>query len=218
MIRKIKIYGERNSGTNYLEKLLEKNIKNVTLISPRFKDGLGWKHGYPNLKLFDTLDDILFIFIIRDRDSWLKSMYKNPYHYKVPNNINIFIKKPLMIKEKLKTHDVNVNKLEHRNIMDLRYAKIIKYLATYEKVNHCLMINLESAQKDWKKLLFFLNKQYSITINTILQPITEHVKNKKLKAQNRKYQITLPQKMINNKTNQYIESFVANLKVNYYFK
>lgn len=46
-IKKIKIFGQRNSGTNYLEQLLNKNIQEVDIFSCYYKGGTGWKHGFP---------------------------------------------------------------------------------------------------------------------------------------------------------------------------
>ena len=42
----IKIYGERNSGTNFLEKLLRKNLLNVNIEEGHFTTRMGWKHSF----------------------------------------------------------------------------------------------------------------------------------------------------------------------------
>ena len=90
IIKNIKILGERNSGTNFLTSLIKKNIKDINIFSSYYKGGTGWKHGCPRIELFNELDSTLFIFIIRDLDNWIKSMYFNPYSYKNPDNINEF--------------------------------------------------------------------------------------------------------------------------------
>ena len=79
-ITKIKIFGERNSGTNYIEKLLTKNIKSQVYIeSGNYKSKLGWKHGLPNQQKIDV-NNTLVVCIIRDLDTWMNSMYYSPYH------------------------------------------------------------------------------------------------------------------------------------------
>tara|TARA_B110000027_G_C16122057_1_gene303744 strand:+ start:2092 stop:2340 length:249 start_codon:yes stop_codon:yes gene_type:complete len=59
-IQKITIYGERCSGTNYLETLLAKNFHDYKLTWK-----YGWKHffGHQNL---ENSDDTLFICIVRN--------------------------------------------------------------------------------------------------------------------------------------------------------
>ena len=107
----IKIYGERNTGTNYLYKLIELNLEAKLLrgegpeslrILQKFLPGhefllnvyyhfsfpinLGWKHSI--VKPVDTLcemkickEHISFITITKNPYSWALSLYKRPYHY-----------------------------------------------------------------------------------------------------------------------------------------
>ena len=49
-INQIKIFGERNSGTNYIKRLLVKNTSKLFIHSGSYKNKLGWKHGIQNLK------------------------------------------------------------------------------------------------------------------------------------------------------------------------
>ena len=73
MISNIKIYGERCSGTNYLEVLILKNFK-VNLIH-----SYGFKHffGFQNL---ENSENTLFICIIRNYHNWLNSLWKDKWH------------------------------------------------------------------------------------------------------------------------------------------
>lgn len=218
IIKKIKIYGERNSGTNYLEQLLKKNIKNVDILLPGYKSGSGWKHGFPNMKLFNNidLDNVLFIFIIRDFKSWLKSMYKQPYHYIPQNTFEEFINNKLNIKDNRIDHDVNINSLEKQNIIDLRYSKINCYFDFFKKVNNAIFINLEDLQNNTLKFLDFLNKNYLINVNKKIIKITEHTKDKKLKVINRNWNIIVHDNIKNENKN--IENQIEDLKKKYYYK
>lgn len=215
-IKKIKIFGERNSGTNYLEQLLKKNIKNIDILLPGYNSGSGWKHGFPNIKLFNNLDNVLFIFIIRDLKSWLKSMFKQPYHYKPYNTFDEFISKKLIIDEKRMDHDVNINSLEKQNIIDLRYAKINSYFDFFQKVNNAIIINLEDLQNNTINFINFLNKTYLINVNKKIIKITKHTKDKKVKVINRNWNICVPDNIKNEKKD--IENFVEELKKDYYYK
>src|ERR1700677_1882589 len=81
MIEKFTVYGERCSGTNFIEVLLLDNFK----IDITWK--YGWKHffGFSDLK---NSDDTLFICIIRNPYDWSKSLYYNKFHIPYANSIN----------------------------------------------------------------------------------------------------------------------------------
>lgn len=212
-IKNIKIFGERNSGTNYLEQLLNKNIQEVNIFSSYYKGGSGWKHGFPRIELFSNLNEVLFIFIIRDFDSWIKSMYVNPYHYKTPDNINEFITNKLVIDDYRKDHDVNIYKSEKQNIIDLRYSKIESYFKFYKNINNAIFINLNYLQDNYTNFIIFLNEKYKIKIINNIQPILSHTKDKKIKECNREYNIVIPKDI---KKNIVIEEFINNIQLNYY--
>ena len=89
-----KIYGERNSGTNFLTHLLKSNFGDKYV----FEDHLDlntsicyyWKHGYPDNSLNKVNEKIVNIFIIRDLRKWLVSMYYNPYSLDFDNKTRSF--------------------------------------------------------------------------------------------------------------------------------
>ena len=212
-IKHIKIFGERNSGTNFLTQLIQKNIQDVNILSSYYKGGTGWKHGFPRLELFKELDTTLFIFIIRDLENWIKSMYFNIYHYKRPKNINCFLKEKIEIDDERKDHDVNVYENEHQNIIHLRNAKIKSYLDFFKNINKGLFINLEDLQNNDKKFIMFLNYEYNLKIKPYT-PVKKHTKvNKNLK--NRQYNLILP-KIIYEDIE--LEKFVVSLKTKYLHK
>ena len=198
LIKNIKILGERNSGTNFLTSLIEKNIKDINIFSSYYKGGTGWKHGFPRFELFNELDSTLFIFIIRDLDTWIKSMYFNPYHYETPHNINKFLTEKIKINDKRKDHDVNIYKSEQLNIINLRIAKIKSYLNFYENVNNAVFINLEDLQNDNKKFLEFLKTIYNLNTAEYV-PIKNHTKKKNLKILNKNYDLIITKLLIKKK-------------------
>ena len=107
---RLKIYGERNTGSIYLSELVELNIDTTLLsgVAPRwvmmlqglmpgkehirdvyfnysFGSNLGWKHStvkdIEELKRFDICsDNIFFLTITKNPYSWLLSLFKRPYH------------------------------------------------------------------------------------------------------------------------------------------
>jgi len=110
MKRLVKIYGERNTNTNYLSKLIQLNLDVVELrgvapgpilkaqhalwgkewlIDSYFKliypRNLGWKHTRVKaIKKLNTYQlyhrNLFFITITKNPYSWLLSLYRNPYH------------------------------------------------------------------------------------------------------------------------------------------
>jgi len=117
----VKIYGERNTGTNYLAQLMQKNMDiqllrgeahpMVQKISPwlewprnayfayTFADNLGWKHAVAVTKqqLYDyaLVDRLSFITLTKNPYSWLLSIYHRPYHFrKHKGDLIEFINKP----------------------------------------------------------------------------------------------------------------------------
>ena len=109
-MHKIKLYGERNSGTNYLEKLITLNLNvhqmrsqvpwyivRLQKIMPdneilrdlyfqiTFRYNLGWKHTLvpPSevLQKYVPVKSVSFVTITKNPYSWLLSMHARPHHY-----------------------------------------------------------------------------------------------------------------------------------------
>jgi Sulfotransferase domain len=108
--REVKIYGERNAGTNYIIKLLEENLEATMLpgVVPRtvgraqrllpgkewlrdlyfsrsFHQNFGWKHAlvvpHRLVAVGAKERNVGFITITKNPYSWLLSMHRRPYHY-----------------------------------------------------------------------------------------------------------------------------------------
>lgn len=107
---RIKIYGERNTNTNYLGKLIQLNLDTVEIpgVVPAqimslqkklsgnervrdlyfkfsFKHNLGWKHSQvrPMALLQKALvgqSNVCFISLTKNPYAWLLSLHRNPYH------------------------------------------------------------------------------------------------------------------------------------------
>ena len=73
MINKFTIYGERCSGTNFLEKAIAENFD--IKVTWEYE----WKHFFGFNKCLNS-QDTLFIGVIRDPFDWLFSFHKNPHH------------------------------------------------------------------------------------------------------------------------------------------
>ena len=66
------VMGERCSGTNYLNWIVNRNVQ-VTSLGIEY-----WKHGFP---VFDAIPRRMAIIVsYRNAISWLLSLYANPWH------------------------------------------------------------------------------------------------------------------------------------------
>jgi hypothetical protein len=220
MIKQIKIFGERNSGTNFITQLLTQNVKGIELCSGIYNGGTGWKHGAPKLNLFKNIKNTLFIFIIRDLEPWLKSMYVSPYHFIKSNTIDSFLNNKLKISEERPNHDVNINQHEsNKTIFELRYYKITKMAEAFAKVDNAIIINLEDLQADGgETFIKEIRTRYSMDVATNFIPITTHTKTNEINKHTRDINIDIHKydQVIRRQKNYSIEKFVATLKNNNY--
>jgi len=122
MTKFVTIYGERCSGTNYLEALLTTNYD----VDVCWK--YGWKHffGFHNLK---NSDDTLFIGIIRNPYDWINSLYRDKYHLPAINtsSVDSFLNNEfysIMDDGGEMMRDRNLyTKERYKNIFDMRHTK-----------------------------------------------------------------------------------------------
>ena len=124
MVKYFTIYGERCSGTNFVENAIKKN----------FKLELTWeydfKHFFGNYKFKekDKYDDTLFIGIIRSPYEWMSSLYRTQHHIPYENRKNwiSFINNEFYSinegQEKMEDRNM-INKQRYKNIFELRYVK-----------------------------------------------------------------------------------------------
>jgi hypothetical protein len=106
MTATVKLYGERNSGTNYLSQLIEANLPVSELrgtlpnrveqmtrsealrdayFALTFRFNLGWKHMRvpppSQLQRLRTVKKgVVFVTVSKNPYSWLLSLFRNPYH------------------------------------------------------------------------------------------------------------------------------------------
>ena len=165
MISKVKIYGERCSGTNYLEILIRKNFK------VQIENQYGFKHffGFQNL---ENSDNTLFICIIRDYHHWLNSFYEKKWHISPlqRKSIENFLhSKHWSYYDDKRFHGENYGKeiMEDRNIytkeryknlLELRYTKIKWMKETLPTlVKNTILIRYEDLLHNFKETM---NKIY----------------------------------------------------------
>ncbi len=162
------IYGERCSGTNYLQDVIEKNFE--VKVTWEF----GWKHffGFQEEELKRS-DDTLFICIIRDIQSWLNSFYREMHHLPLKYVKDISEKERIrrfLEDEIYSINDADVSNKEYlkeimtdrniysgeryKNIFELRYTKN-KFMKEDlpKKVKHYIFIHYEDLLNNFNKIM-----------------------------------------------------------------
>ena len=184
-IRKFTIYGERSSGTNFLEKSIKLNFN--LEVTREF----GSKHFF----CFDDCckqpnEDTLFIGIIRNPVYWLNSFIQQPYHVPVQNrslkgfltnefysvhdehtpepfilNGNLFFSKKTLAKN----HEINMKDLnyttgkKYKNIFEMRKCKnsyLMNIMPT--KVKNYILINYEDLLYNYQQTLDTIKEKFSL--------------------------------------------------------
>ena len=185
-IKKFIIYGERCSGTNFLENIILEN----------FDVEISWEQGSKHFFCFNTydkrnFDDTLYIGIIRDPIYWINSFSKELHHVPEINRQNLrnflfnefySVNDELETKPKLQTilfnnkpqniyrystmtEDLNytTNK-KYKNIFELRKIKN-GYLMDVmpNKVKNYILINYEKLLTDYEETLELIKNKFNLT-------------------------------------------------------
>ena len=213
MINKYTIYGERCSGTNYLENLININF------DVKLTWEYGWKHwfGFNDL---DKSDDTLFICIVRNPVDYINSFYRNPHHLKIKydkkldnsKKLDIFLNeewsswndtpgtKHKDFKEQLHDRNIYHPKKRYENIFQLRHLKLKWMIEDLpKKVKNCIFIRHEDLLNNFKQTMIEIKNKGLTVKNVINFPKNTD----KYKDQNKKYvkaKNTIPaSKIIRNK-------------------
>jgi hypothetical protein len=152
-INKYTIYGERNSGTNYLYQLMVKNL-DVSF------NNINHKHFFGHNDLSNT-DDTLFIAIVRNPYDWINSMYKTPYHIEHMNrNIENFCLDEIYSKIGFGNYDELMEdrniytKMRYKNIFELRHTKLNFLINDMpNKVKNYILIRQEDLLDDFENTM-----------------------------------------------------------------
>ena len=182
-INNFTIFGERNSGTTYLENTL----KNMLYLN--FTKEYGFKHWYIKdvnprginntttdnecIKSINDSDDTLFIVIVRNVYDWVGAMYNKPHHIKNINKTSIlkFISNKYIAFEKScpiehegntespwyenENHQYFIEGAE--NIIELRNLKNNHFYNLQNRVKNYFIIRQENLHDDIKEMVVKFN-------------------------------------------------------------
>lgn len=153
------ILGERCSGTNYLEKLIETNFD----IELTYKYCHKHFFGFNN---FNNSDDTLFICIVRNPIDWINSLYRTPWHISENNKISLynFLNTEICSyndkyfeindgKEMINDRNIYTGQ-RYKNLFELRYTKIKFLLEDLpNKVSNYIFIRHEDLLNDFNNTM-----------------------------------------------------------------
>lgn len=185
-IKKIIIYGERCSGTNFLENAILEN----------FDVEISWEQGSKHFFCFNNydkrnFDDTLYIGIVRNPIYWINSFSKELHHvpevnrqnlrnflfnefYSVNDEIEVLPKiQSVLFNNKLKkvyryttmSEDLNyITNQKYKNIFELRKLKndyLMNIMQT--KVKNYILINYEKLLNNYEETLEFIKNKFNLT-------------------------------------------------------
>lgn len=166
------IFGERCSGTNFLQQAMEKNFD----LKLTWK--YGWKHEFGKHVDFSNSDKTLFLCIYRNPIDWINSLYRSKYH--VPPELyelKDFMTKPMkMMKGKDKKEEIpNTRNIYtgnvYKNIFELRTVKLNYLLSDMPKnVKHVEVLSYEDFCSNYDEIMKHLREKYNLKPKTTSFP------------------------------------------------
>jgi len=129
---KFTIYGERQSGTNYLAKVMYDNFDVEHVLLPDSIDGS--KHWFGNEKNIESIQhtfDCMILCIVRNPIDWIMSFFNNP-HQQSPSRITDLL--TFISTEFYSTLQSTGTELELRRYKDIFEMRCVKNLFLYSTI------------------------------------------------------------------------------------
>ena len=215
-----KINGERNSGTIFFTKIFKINKFPHYVHKINKRVVTHWKHGVPNDDYKKLDEKVVDIFIFRNLDTWLISMFKNPYELKKSewnNDFNLFLNIKQLSNGYWKNCNNEVlNKDDNgKTIFQIRYYKFNKIMQYKKNNKDVILVNLSFIQneKNLSQFLDFLSEKYipKLKVNNYQLNIKHTKDNSNQKNRTYKINIDKYRDIINSNKNEEIEKFIDNL-------
>jgi len=182
-IKRIQIFGERCSGTNFLESLIRGNIKGVNLCSD-----FGYKHFFYSQGEKNS-DDCLFLIIYRHPFDWLRSISRKAWHVadELKNcSFSEFIRKewhcvyneesgtssnnPEYGKEMTFERDPETGQ-RFKNVIKMRTRKIENFESIKETEKSTYYMKHEDLASDPEAFIKVISRQYNLKKRMIFRPV-----------------------------------------------
>lgn len=219
-----KIYGERNSGTNYLKRLMEKNFGHSLVAKETVVKNIAYYyvHNIP-LDEFKLVDEkVVDIVIFRRLDSWLISMFFNPHNLEKKRSFEDFLTSGQEIFHGPKILDFKTGQTvnyedEGNTIFEIRYHKMEGIFRYFERNPNVILVSLEYLQEgeNYQHFLRMINERYQVNRKRNYQNFKIHTKTGRTDIKNRDYNLEIERyrEIIERYKDEEYENFVNNLRV-----
>lgn len=174
-IKNFTIYGERCSGTNYLELLIEKNFN--LPVTWEF----GWKHYFGFSDLSQSRET-LFLGIVRHPLDWINSLWNYPHHivYSAKKNRDSFLNNRIWSihdngdtaekhdfgKDNLQSYHLYEKNRPYNNIFELRSVKSdFLYNKVPFVINNYHFIKYEDLKNNTDEILTIISRKFNLKLN-----------------------------------------------------
>lgn len=201
------VLGERHSGTNFVSKLINRNVQNL-----KETNRFGWKHGLysgmlcpsnknrhrnPFHRITTDHPATVFVVVCRNPSEWLRSMHKKPWHLDLWNlPFDKFIRKIPLTKfghivqptgPLVKSECINPRTRQlFPNIIEMRNAKYRAWLALETKVKYFFFVNYNQVIQDPSLFLDLFCKKFTLQREPTFDTIPHYKGNEK------EYKIFIP--------------------------
>ena len=202
------IFGERCSGTNYLQQLVETNFHITYRWTP-------YKHFHCSnefLKIFEEPNEF-YLIIIRNPIDWINSFYQSPHHVGIENreSMHSFLTKPMIsyfemgpLKGEMIPFEKNpYTNTYFQNIFELREVKNYFYVKQIALLTpHSLCIRYEDLKENPYFILEKIQNQFQLKLKFSFYQKVEYYKDKK----EEKY--VLKEKILTKEEEMYIKEHI----------
>lgn len=184
----IQIFGERSSGTTYLERLIEENYPDESLTSE-----YGFKHCFQKEGLEKPIDDKCnFVVIYRNPYDWLRSLHKFPHHAPemlyvsfssfLRNSWRTYKGKEWLSKipdERTSIMKPENLREEYRNVLELRVRKIELFESFRNKTDRIVYLRYEDLRDNPEESMNHLAEVFGLGACKNLKNISLYKRTKK---------------------------------------
>lgn len=161
-IHNFTIYGERHSGTNWLEKT----------ITNTFDIPVTWQYDHKHFfgccdwNKLNNAHNTLFIGIVRNIYNWTKGMIKTPYHLKHSKIFDISPWTSYFGNQEIYCDNHWYDKSKYKDIFDMRDHKIqFLYLYMPYIVDNYIFIRYEDLIQHYTLIMNYISHIYNLSIN-----------------------------------------------------
>lgn len=195
-IKKLVIFGERCSGTNYVDMLIARNFQlrsdrkfSHKHFPPWFELPIEYYSGTPAHYTFDNTDDYLFVIVFRNAYDWVRSLQQLPHHasaqlFKMP--FSKFIRAPWELNPADKTvirmrayhplMDLSpIDGKPFENVFKMRTKKIENMLMIQDRAKNVYYIRYEIIRDHPQEVIREIQEEFGIQAIAKYIPISNYL-------------------------------------------